>query len=204
MRGKVEASPPELPPEIEASLASGRRIVLMTGHRRENFGAGFESIFQAITMLARRFPEVYFIYPVHPNPQVREMAFRLLGGANQNVILTAPLAYGQFLRLMISAHLLLTDSGGLQEEGPSLGKPVLVMREVTERPEGLEAGVNRLVGMQTDDIVDAVAELLDDDAKYQRMARAVNPFGDGLASRRIAAILAGDQYAPFSTEISIP
>src|SRR5690554_6257159 len=164
------------------------RYVLVTGHRRENFGSGFESICEALSDLASANPETHFIYPVHLNPNVQEPVKRLLGGLN-NVHLINPLGYEPFVHLMQHSYLVLTDSGGVQEEAPGLGKPVLVMRDTTERPEAVEAGTVRLLGTDTSVIRDAVQELLDDEVLYQRMSQAHNPYGDGKASERILAFL---------------
>ncbi len=164
-----------------------RRMVLVTGHRRESFGEGFENICEALRRIAER-GDVEVVYPVHLNPNVQEPVRRVLG-ALSNVQLIEPVPYVPFVGLMESAHMILTDSGGIQEEGPSLGKPVLVMREVTERPEAVEAGTVKLVGTEVRAIVDGVNELLDDGQAYQRMCRAHNPYGDGQASRRIADVL---------------
>jgi UDP-N-acetylglucosamine 2-epimerase (non-hydrolysing) len=165
----------------------GRRRILVTGHRRESFGEGFRRICRALQTIASR-PDVEIVYPVHLNPQVQDPVRASLGGL-PNVQLIPPLPYVPFVGLMESSYLILTDSGGIQEEAPSLGKPVLVMREVTERPEAVEAGTVRLVGTAAEKIVEAVNELLDDAGTYQQMARAHNPYGDGHASRRIADIL---------------
>ncbi|MCX7048713.1 MAG: UDP-N-acetylglucosamine 2-epimerase (non-hydrolyzing) [Candidatus Sumerlaeota bacterium] len=167
--------------------AGGPRLILITGHRRESFGEGFEAICQAIARLARRFPDDAFVYPVHLNPNVREPVFRILG-RRRNVYLLEPLPYLEFVALMDRCHLALTDSGGIQEEAPALGKPVLVMRETTERPEAVEAGTACLVGTDAGRIVAKVTELLRNPAAYQAMARAVSPYGDGKASQRIMAI----------------
>lgn len=164
------------------------RYVLVTGHRRENFGGGFENICAALRDLATANPETHFIYPVHLNPNVQEPVKRLLGGLN-NVHLIKPLGYEPFVHLMQHSHLVLTDSGGVQEEAPGLGKPVLVMRDTTERPEAVEAGTVRLLGTDTSVIRDAVQELLDDEALYQRMSQAHNPYGDGKACARILAFM---------------
>ena len=166
-------------------LREGSRTVLLTGHRRENFGEPMERICLAIQSLAAQNPDVDFVYPVHPNPRVSEPVFRILGNT-QNIHLISPLDYLPFVYLMMRSHLILTDSGGIQEEAPSLGKPVLVMRETTERPEAVEAGTVRLVGTDTARIVDTVQSLLDDEAMYERMALTANPYGDGQASNRIA------------------
>jgi UDP-N-acetylglucosamine 2-epimerase (non-hydrolysing) len=167
---------------------AGTRRVLVTGHRRESFGGGFESLCAAIRELAERHPDWRFIYPVHLNPNVREPVGRILGGL-ANVALIEPLEYLPFVWLMDSTDVILTDSGGIQEEGPSLGKPVLVMRAVTERPEAVEAGTVMLVGTDKAKIVDGVESVLLDDALYARMARAHNPYGDGHAAERIVGIL---------------
>ena len=173
--------------ELSALLGSGwdeRPFVLVTGHRRENFGEGIEQICQAIAALADRFPDHAFVYPVHLNPNVREHVMRRLGGLS-NVQLVPPQGYRNFVALLARCRLVLTDSGGVQEEGPSLGKPVLVMRETTERPEGIEAGTARLTGPRAVEIVQHATRLLTDAAAYDQMARARNPYGDGRASRRI-------------------
>lgn len=171
-----------------AFLSRERRLVLVTGHRRESFGAGFESICRALAELARRHPDIEILYPVHLNPQVREPVFRILGGL-PSVHLIEPVDYLPFVHLMDRAHLIVTDSGGIQEEAPSLGKPVLVMREVTERPEAVEAGTVRLVGTDFARILEETGRLLTDAAAYRRMATAVNPYGDGRAAERIERAL---------------
>ena len=168
-------------------LDSDRRLILVTGHRRENFGRGFVDICRAIRKLAAR-ADVQVVYPVHPNPNVRGVVERELSGVEQ-VFLIDPLDYEPFVYLMRRACILLTDSGGIQEEGPSLGKPVLVMREVTERPEAVLAGTVRLVGSDTVRIVREVERLLEDPGAYEAMAQAMNPYGDGKASARIVATL---------------
>ncbi|CAJ0808804.1 non-hydrolyzing UDP-N-acetylglucosamine 2-epimerase [Ralstonia flaminis] len=169
-------------------LREDSRLVLVTGHRRENFGAGFENICAALAELAAR-PDVQIVYPVHLNPNVQEPVSRILGGLS-NVHLIEPQDYLPFVYLMGQSHLILTDSGGIQEEAPSLGKPVLVMRDTTERPEAVEAGTVRLVGTDRQTIVREAAALLDDASVYQSMSRAHNPYGDGKASSRIVDILA--------------
>jgi UDP-N-acetylglucosamine 2-epimerase (non-hydrolysing) len=171
-------------------LGQFARMVLVTGHRRENFGTGFENICRALSELAARFADVLILYPVHMNPNVREPVFRLLQD-RPNVRLIEPVDYLPFVHLMNRSTLIITDSGGVQEEAPSLGKPVLVMREVTERPEAVEAGTVKLVGTDADRIVREASTLLADDAAWQRMSRAMNPYGDGKACGRIADILAG-------------
>lgn len=164
-------------------------FLLMTGHRRENFGLGFIHICDAIRALATKYPDLPVIYPVHLNPQVQEPVLSRLGDL-PNVHLIAPLDYEPFALLLKHCHLVLTDSGGIQEEAPSLGKPVLVMRDTTERPEAVEAGTVKLVGTDTQAIVSAVSKLLDDPAHYLAMSEAHNPYGDGHAATRIAQVIA--------------
>ena len=168
-------------------LSSGRRMVLVTGHRRENFGSGFERICVALHDIAAR-GDVDVVYPVHLNPNVQEPVRRILGDCPA-VHLIEPQDYLPFVWLMLRSDVILTDSGGIQEEAPSLGKPVLVMREVTERPEAVDAGTVQLVGTDRERIVSAVSRLLDDSSAYARMSQAHNPYGDGHAARRIAAIV---------------
>ena len=170
-----------------AFLNSEKRIILITGHRRENFGKGFEDICNALARLAAR-GDVELVYPVHLNPNVQEPVRRLLG-AIPNVHLIEPLDYLPFIYLMNRSYLVITDSGGIQEEAPSLGKPVLVIRDTTERPEAVEAGTVRLVGTDADKIFREATSLLDDVAAYQRMAFAHNPYGDGYAAKRIVDVL---------------
>lgn len=184
---------PAIRAAVDASLRAllGRNwaqvpSVLITGHRRENFGAGIREICAAIEALARAYPDHHFVYPVHLNPNVKEHVDRLLGGL-PNVRLIAPQGYRPFVALMAHARLILTDSGGVQEEAPSLGKPVLVMRDTTERPEGIAAGTALLVGPHARSIVEHTRRLLDDHDAYQAMANAVNPYGDGRAAERIVA-----------------
>ncbi len=165
-----------------------KRIVLITGHRRESFGGPFEDICNAIREVAGQFEDVEFVYPVHLNPNVQEPVNRILMGLS-NVHLIAPLDYPQFIWLMNKCHVVLTDSGGLQEEAPALGKPVLVMREVTERKEGVDAGTAKLVGTDKAVIVKELTTLLSDERAYQEMAKAVNPYGDGTACKQIADLV---------------
>jgi UDP-N-acetylglucosamine 2-epimerase (non-hydrolysing) len=188
MAENVRAEPPIFAPEISDFLKRHPRFVLITGHRRENFGKGFENICRAISMLARDHPEVGFLYPVHLNPRVRKPVYEIVKG-HPNVLLTEPQEYRRFIGLMDRAHLLLSDSGGVQEEAPSLGKPVLVMRDVTERPEGIVAGCAELVGSSTERVRDRVTALLTDSHRYLAMSRAQNPYGDGKASGRIVNAL---------------
>lgn len=186
------AMPPALPDALDQALqrahSAGRRLLLVTGHRRENFGAGLAGICAALAMLATR-PDVLILYPVHRNPQVDGPVRRALDGLG-NVILAPPLDYRAFVQLLERCHIVLTDSGGVQEEAPAFGKPVLVLRETTERPEAVDAGVARLVGTNPVRIVAETVRLLDDRSAYAAMARAVSPFGDGQAAARIAAIAA--------------
>ena len=182
---------------ISTEASALRRLVLITGHRRENFGSGLQHICQAIKALAEKYPDVDFLYPVHPNPRVRQAIAQCLGVAVDatahnllpNLRFTEPLDYEGFVRLLARSTLVLTDSGGIQEEAPGLGKPVLVMRTSTERPEAVEAGTVKLVGTDPACIVREVSLLLDDEAAYRRMSRAVNPYGDGHACQRIVQIL---------------
>ena len=165
----------------------GRRLVLITGHRRENFGDGFLHICRAIKMLSEKYPDVDFVYPMHLNPNVRKPIKEIFGeNCQSNLFFIEPLEYLSFVYLMEKSHIVLTDSGGIQEEAPGLGKPVLVMRDTTERPEALEAGTVKLVGTDYDKIVSEVSSLLDDAQYYEKMSQAVNPYGDGKACERIA------------------
>lgn len=171
-------------------MDSERRMVLITGHRRENFGEGFENICHAIKNLAEKFPEVDFVYPVHLNPNVRDPVNRILDvHIEKNVYLISPQGYLPFVALMNRAYLILTDSGGVQEEAPSLGKPVLVMRDTTERPEAVTAGTVRVVGTSRAAIEDNVAELISGKSIYAKMSGAINPYGEGRAVERILEIL---------------
>ena len=168
-------------------LDPAKKLIAVTAHRRESFGEGFRRICSALARLAQR-ADVQIVYPVHPNPNVQEPVRQQLGGLG-NVFLLEPLDYVPFVDLMRRAWLLITDSGGVQEEGPSLGKPILVMREKTERPEAIEAGTVRLVGTDPERIVGEASRLLDDREEYERLARVHNPYGDGQASRRIADVI---------------
>lgn len=173
-------------------LADGRKLVLITGHRRENFGDGFIHMCTAIKDLTQRYPQVDFVYPMHLNPNVRKPIHQVFGQdltGLGNMFFIEPLEYLSFVHLMEKSHIVLTDSGGIQEEAPGLGKPVLVMRDTTERPEALTAGTVKLVGTDYDKIVSGVSTLLDDEAAYQAMSRAVNPYGDGKACGRIVETL---------------
>lgn len=179
---------PEGLEEFYSGKLKNARIVLITGHRRENIGEGFISISKSIRSLAESNPEVYFIYPVHLNPNVQKTVREYLSDLH-NVKLINPLGYPEFISLMKRSSIILTDSGGVQEEGPSLGKPVLVMRENTERPEALQYGTVKLVGTKETEIIGQVQELLSNKESYQKMTKAVNPYGDGTASKRIVDII---------------
>ena len=200
---KVRVSPPEIEtlPSFLQPGSLGPRVVLITGHRRESFGRGFDNICQAISQLAQQFPDTHFVYPVHLNPNVQDTVnrhFREAPGVGatgptrrENVHLIEPLGYLAFVALMDRSHIVLTDSGGIQEEAPSLGKPVLVMRDTTERPEALAAGTARLVGTTVETICAETRRLLEDDVAYSAMKSERNPYGDGQASIRICGVLKG-------------
>ncbi|MBM3946875.1 MAG: UDP-N-acetylglucosamine 2-epimerase (non-hydrolyzing) [SAR202 cluster bacterium] len=192
----LESAPgvgPELAQRLATLCGSGRRVVLVTGHRRESFGDGIRNVALALRALAERNRDVEVIYPVHLNPNVQRPVHELLQSCDR-VHLVPPLPYSAFVWLMQRCYLVLTDSGGIQEEAPALGKPVLVTRDTTERPEAVEAGTARLVGTRTDTIVKAAEQLLHERGEYEKMARAVNPFGDGKASGRIVRALM-ERYA---------
>lgn len=169
-------------------LDKNLKTVLLTSHRRENFGEPLEDICRAVKILVERNPDIQFIYPVHLNPNVRKTVFEKLDGIDR-IKLIEPLDYAPFASLMKESHIILTDSGGVQEEAPSLGKPVLVLREETERPEAVQFGTVKLVGFNTDKIVNTIQELLDSQESYNKMASSINPYGDGLASQRIIEAL---------------
>ena len=181
-------------------LVDGKKLVLITGHRRENFGDGFIRMVTAMKDLSEKYPNVDFVYPMHLNPNVRKPIHEVFGEdpTLPNFFFIEPLQYLEFVHLMNKASIVLTDSGGIQEEAPGLGKPVLVMRDTTERPEALESGTVHLVGTDYDKIVSEVSTLLDDSKAYEKMSKAVNPYGDGKACRRIVDIIADkdtDRYA---------
>lgn len=183
-----------------ARLSGGKKLVLITGHRRENFGDGFIRMVTAMKDLSEKYPDVDFVYPMHLNPNVRKPIHEVFGEnlTRSNFFFIEPLQYLEFVHLMAKSTVVLTDSGGIQEEAPGLGKPVLVMRDTTERPEALSSGTVHLVGTDYDKIMNEVSLLLDDKEAYDRMSKAVNPYGDGKACRRIADVLAGketDRYA---------
>lgn len=175
-------------PELGLAIAPERRLVLVTAHRRENFGAPFRRICSALLRLARANADTLFLYPVHPNPNVRDVAHEMLGG-QENILLCSPLDYAPFVAAMKRAHFIITDSGGVQEEAPALGKPVLVLRHETERPEAVAYGVVKLVGTDEDRIVEEGQRLLSSPADWQAMVRNVSPYGDGKGAERIVAHL---------------
>ena len=177
-------------------LSGGKKLILITGHRRENFGDGFIHMCTAMKNLSEKYPEVDFVYPMHLNPNVRKSIHEVFGedlSNLKNFFFIEPLQYLEFVYLMNKANIVLTDSGGIQEEAPGLGKPVLVMRDTTERPEALSSGTVRLVGTDYNKIMDEVSTLLDSQEAYARMSHAVNPYGDGQVCRRIADVLAGKE-----------
>lgn len=176
-------------------LSDGKKLVLITGHRRENFGDGFIRMVTAMKDLSEKYPVVDFVYPMHLNPNVRKPIHEVFGEdlTRPNFFFIEPLQYLEFVHLMSKANIVLTDSGGIQEEAPGLGKPVLVMRDTTERPEALASGTVHLVGTDYDKIVNEVSTLLEDTAAYEKMSKAVNPYGDGKACNRIVRILNGEQ-----------
>ncbi|UTM47551.1 non-hydrolyzing UDP-N-acetylglucosamine 2-epimerase [Glutamicibacter mysorens] len=204
----VEKKVPFSDPKLEELVSSGKRIVLVTTHRRENQGEPMRGIGRALAKLSNAEPDVEFILPLHRNPAVREALLPEIDGL-PNVTLTEPLAYGEFTRIIDASTVVLTDSGGVQEEAPSLGKPVLVMRLNTERPEAVAAGTVRLIGTDEKRIFDSVSELLHDEAAYNEMANAVNPYGDGKASERTVAAIAellgvGSRIEEFNSKLSDP
>ena len=180
----IDVRIPDLPEELQPGN-DDPKVVLITGHRRENFGKSFENICNAIRKLAERFPDVHFLYPVHKNPQVRMPVQKILGSSSRNIHLIEPLSYHEFIAAMKRAYLILTDSGGVQEEAPSLGKPVLVMRDTTERPEAVSAGTVKLVGTDLEAIYSECELLLTNPDAYNRMSQKENPYGDGKACERI-------------------
>ncbi len=182
-------------------LPDHQRLILVTSHRRENYGQGFENISYALKEIAANNSDICIIYPVHLNPNVRRPVQKILGGI-ENVRLIEPLEYAEFVYLMNKSFIILTDSGGIQEEAPALGKPVLVMREVTERPEAVEAGTTKLVGTDKDTIVRQTQRLLSDFQAYQKMSRANNPYGDGTASAKILNVLK-NQFAQSNTAVEL-
>lgn len=180
-------------------LADGKKLVLITGHRRENFGDGFIRMVTAMKELSEKYPEVDFVYPMHLNPNVRKPIHEVFGEdlTRPNFFFIEPLQYLEFVYLMEKSTIVLTDSGGIQEEAPGLGKPVLVMRDTTERPEALASGTVHLVGTDYDKIFNEVSTLLEDSSAYDKMSKAVNPYGDGKACSRIVAVLNGEHPAPY-------
>lgn len=187
---KVELNPPVLPANIQKIIDSGKKIILVTGHRRESFGKGFENICSALDKIAKKFPDVQIIYPVHLNPKVRQVVRERLDH-HEGILLCDPITYRPFVYLMNKSYIILSDSGGIQEEAPSLGKPVLIMRNLTERPEGVEAGLNFLVGTDVDKIVEKTQEFIEHPDKYKSISGIKSPFGNGDAAKQIVSFLAG-------------
>jgi UDP-N-acetylglucosamine 2-epimerase (non-hydrolysing) len=187
VRAEIRKNPPAIQEDIKIAI-KGRRPILVTGHRRESFGEGFEQICLALKDLVLKHKDICIVYPVHLNPNVKEPVYRILGNS-ERILLVEPLPYAPFVWLMDNSYMILTDSGGIQEEAPSLGKPVLVMREVTERPEGIQAGCVALVGVDRTKIVEGVSRLLLDNDLYKKMSHAKNPYGDGKAAERIVEVL---------------
>jgi UDP-N-acetylglucosamine 2-epimerase (non-hydrolysing) len=187
-RERLDSYELDLPDGLEAALA-GKRVVLVTGHRRESFGEGFVNICKSIRQVADEMDDVAFVYPMHLNPNVREPVNKILAG-HDRIHLIEPLTYMPFVWLMHRSHIVLTDSGGVQEEAPSLGKPVLVMRNTTERPEGVDAGNARLVGTDLDAIVGSLHELLESESAYNAMSSVKNPYGDGTSAKQIIDLIA--------------
>ena len=192
----VRKNPPPLPARVEQAMAEKRDIILVTGHRRESFGQGVRDICEALNVIAKTLPEARIIYPVHLNPNVRLPVFELLKDA-PNIYLEDPLPHKAFIRLMAASKLVLSDSGGVQEEAPSLGTPVLIMRNTTERPEGVDSGVNILVGTAPDSIIRQTVKLMTDHRAYETMSAKPNPYGDGHASERIVDILYCAMCCPY-------
>ena len=190
VRDEIRKNPPAIQEDIKKAI-KGRRLILVTGHRRESFGEGFEQICLALKDLVLKHKDICIVYPVHLNPNVKEPVYRILGNS-ERILLVEPLPYAPFVWLMDNSYMILTDSGGIQEEAPSLGKPVLVMREVTERPEGIEAGCVALVGVDRKKIVGGVTRLLSDETLYKKMSQARNPYGDGKSAERIVNVLTND------------
>lgn len=188
MQKEIEGQRHLLDERVVQAQEKGHRIILVTGHRRENLGDGFIEICNAVRQLADAYADVTFVYPVHLNPQVQKPVMEVLGN-HPRIILTKPFSYKPFIAHLNATYFVLTDSGGIQEEAPALGKPVLVMRDVTERPEGVKAGVSKLVGPHTEAIVKYASKLLDSQESYHNMAHAENPYGDGRASERIVNAL---------------
>lgn len=175
-------------PDHGLALPNNKRLILLTAHRRENFGAPIREIFKAVNTLTERYPDIHFIYPIHPNPNVSEPAYDILG-KNSHVTLCHHLDYRKLIAILNAVDIVLTDSGGIQEEAPALGKPVLVLRQETERPEAIEAGVASLIGTDHDAIVEAASILLTNPEEYRRMSQKTSPYGDGHAAERIVNIL---------------
>lgn len=204
----LEMNPPVSHPQIAELVEQGKKILLVTTHRRENWGGAMENVGRALRTLALQFPELTIVLPAHRNPLVREAVLPSVEGM-ANVLVTEPLSYGEFIRVMAAAHIVLTDSGGVQEEAPSLGRPVLVMRENTERPEAVAAGTVRLIGTDEARIVDEVSRLMTSQVAYDAMSKAQNPYGDGKAAARTVAAIEqllglGERIDDFSVEVPAP
>ena len=187
-KDKVELTPPKLPDDIQKIIDSGKKIILVTGHRRESFGRGFENICTALEVIAQKFPDARIIYPVHLNPRVRQVVKERLDH-HDGIVLCDPLTYQPFVYLMNKSYIILSDSGGIQEEAPSLGKPVLIMRELTERPEGVEAGLNFLVGTDVGRIVQQTSNFIEHPETHKNISNIKSPFGNGDAARKIVSFL---------------
>ena len=188
VRDFLKDKPQYLNESVKKAINEGKRIILITGHRRENFGRGFEEICMAINELAVRYTDCLFVYPVHLNPNVQTPVRKYLS-SQSNILLLPPQSYLHFQSLLNSSYLVLTDSGGIQEEAPALGKPVLVMRNYTERPEGIKTGSARLVGVKADSIIAGVSELLSNEDVYLQMSKAQNPYGHGHSAERIVTAI---------------
>lgn len=204
----LDLNPPVSHPQVAELVEQGKKILLVTTHRRENWGGAMENVGRALRTLAQNFPEMTIVLPAHRNPLVREAVLPSVEGL-PNVLVTEPLSYGEFIRVMNAAHIVLTDSGGVQEEAPSLGRPVLVMRENTERPEAVAAGTVRLIGTDEARIVDEVSRLMTSQASYDAMSKAQNPYGDGKAAARTVAAIEqllglGQRIEDFSVDRPAP
>ena len=204
----LELNPPVSHPQVAELVEQGKKILLVTTHRRENWGGAMENVGRALRTIAQNFPEMTIVLPAHRNPLVREAVLPSVEGL-PNVLVTEPLSYGEFIRVMNAAHIVLTDSGGVQEEAPSLGRPVLVMRENTERPEAVAAGTVRLIGTDEARIVDEVSRLMTSQTSYDAMSKAQNPYGDGKAAARTVAAIEqllglGQRIEDFSVDRPAP
>lgn len=188
MRKKVREQKSLLPYNIEQAIENKKRIILVTGHRRESFDGGLQKICEILLEISQNYPNDCIVYPVHPNPNVQKIVYNILG-RNKNIILCSPLGYKSFIKLMDASYLIITDSGGIQEEAPSLGKPVLITRDLTERPEGVSAGINILVGSNGRLLMEKTTSLLNDEKIYKSVCNIQNPYGDGTAGKKIVEFL---------------